>query len=334
MNKPTIEPTIENDNSTNRDSSSGLYDKMDKPCDNFTTATTNDNDDLFATEFSNHSDPPKSRPGPPKCPPPLIQEMPMLALGPPPSYIPQINSPKEEKEEMEENGDDFSPPLRMKVGILLHKNSVRNPDQPVKHVTFGKLPRRRGDDPDPCLLIIVLIVFLIAAVALVLCILVVKGTIEVPCHCREKDGVMNSQQYAADNQLSVCPVGWVSFQDSCYGMSSLERRNYTAARESCFQYGGYLVSLESKLENFWFVQNIVIPRKHYLGDDDELFIGIKPGHSYTWESRRPFDFQNNLKGSNSLGFCYSIHSNNGTWYATDCALELAFYCERAKLKTM
>lgn len=275
------------------------------------------------------------RPEPPNCPPPPRQEIGMLPLGPPPSYIPSVCSnehaddgddeDENDEDEDEKNIDDcIAPPYsKIKGGILLHKSSVRDPDRATKHVTFGKLPRRRGDDPDPCLLVIMLIVFLISTVGLLLSMLVIKGTIKVPCACRENDDTVKSSNFLE------CPVGWILFEDSCYGMVTMEPRNYTLARESCFQHGGYVVSLESEIENFWFVKNIVKPRKNYFGDKlHELFIGIKPGNLSAWESGEKVIYKND---AHLLDTCYTVHADK-TWNATNCAFQRAFYCERAKLQ--
>ena len=315
----------------------------------FINASPELEDDDVTKKLNDDSRP--NRPKPPSLPPPNLtepgdvsesreiteQKIPMVPIGPPPSYIPTHHDSNDEDEDEEDDDDDldetedYSEQIhKKKSGILFHKNSVRDPDRVPKQVTFGKLPRRHGDDPDPCLLIILFVVFLIAVVGMVLVCLVIKGVLKVPDkNCDSNNSQQNN--VCLLSQLSACPFGWVLYEKSCYGIPLLETRNYSQARNVCFQHGSYPVSLETKRENDWFLNNIKRQRDFLYQNDNPLFIGIRPASIMTWESTKQFEFENNLHESFVANSCYSLYSN-GTWQPTSCEMELTFYCERAKFQ--
>ncbi|BFZ21810.1 hypothetical protein BsWGS_24849 [Bradybaena similaris] len=60
---------------------------------------------------------------------------------------------------------------------------------------------------------------------------------------------------AAVQSATGCRLGWVQFQDSCYGFAR-QAMTWPDAQTLCRAYGSYLVEINSKSENDWIVSQV------------------------------------------------------------------------------
>ena len=225
--------------------------------------------------------------------------------------------------------DDCNDPEKGGVpkGILRYRSSVRDPNAAGKKVTFGALPRRQGD-ANPCIVLVLVVVFIISIISFLLVLMVIKGSIKTSCSCT--DDIKKTQTAFRESTLN-CPVGWSVGEQSCYGFATPSSQAYNDARLSCAKHGAYILSLETKEEADWFMRNILQPREEYDASVSEVFLGIKPRSektNYSWESNKMFyDWKRNIPeaGDNK---CFVILKDR--WKITNCTVKYAFYCEKPK----
>ena len=225
--------------------------------------------------------------------------------------------------------------------ITLESHIKGPPDTPFAHEEFDSFPiytppQEIGTrtERNSCLLYVsVFLASMIAIVAFLLALFVYKGILSTECTC--KTGLKQELHKYIDEQVARldCPVGWFRYDTSCYGMTSVGKANFSTAKASCGQYGGYLVSLETEEENNFFLKNILCPR-FYHSQDTSVYLGLHSNSTvkvteYVWESKTQFKFSNFpvSHSNNSVDSCFQI-DKNGTWIRTNCGWDLSFYCER------
>ena len=138
----------------------------------------------------------------------------------------------------------------------------------------------RKDKSNQCLYILLSVVSIIALALVVIIVVLSTGVLSTDCSCKtQKIQLKQELQKYIDGQVTrttrlVCPVGWIYYNSSCYGMTTTNSKSFTNAKLSCEQQGSYLISLETKQENIFFVQHILCHRVSLL-QNNGIYLGFK-----------------------------------------------------------
>eukprot|EP00041_Stephanoeca_diplocostata_P038343 m.1502694 g.1502694 ORF g.1502694 m.1502694 type:complete len:2193 (+) comp25207_c0_seq49:437-7015(+) len=134
---------------------------------------------------------------------------------------------------------------------------------------------------------------------------------------------------------TLCPPGWSEFNFRCYKYYGTARAaNYTAARQTCQQAGGFLASIHNNDETA-FVQHLVAePTANSTQNTTTtplVWIGLQSNAStgvYTWLDGSVFVFANWADGyPQPVATAVALNPRTGEWATTAAAGPRAFVCK-------
>ena len=131
--------------------------------------------------------------------------------------------------------------------------------------------------------------------------------------------------------LSLCPYGYVPFQDKCYGffeepLSFLEAQNY------CHSSSGHLVEIKDQMAND-FLSEYALRRNnvqsYWTGGVVTNVVGLQLG---VWHSsKKSIEFNKFWKPAETTqasGVVLDLHNNYYFWSSKNLSIALSFICER------
>nr|XP_051703928.1 secretory phospholipase A2 receptor isoform X1 [Oryctolagus cuniculus] len=169
-------------------------------------------------------------------------------------------------------------------------------------------------------------------------------SVSMPSICKRKTFWVIEKEKDTPKQHGTCPKGWLYFDYKCLLVNVPKDpsnwKNWTQARDFCFDEGGTLVAIESEVEQAFITMNL-------FGQTTNVWIGLQNDDYEKWLNGNPVAYSNwspsdiiNIPSYNTtadqkpIPLCALLSSNpnfhfTGKWYFEDCGKEgYGFVCEK------
>uniref|UniRef100_A0A5F9C2B6 Secretory phospholipase A2 receptor n=1 Tax=Oryctolagus cuniculus TaxID=9986 RepID=A0A5F9C2B6_RABIT len=174
-------------------------------------------------------------------------------------------------------------------------------------------------------------------------------SVSMPSICKRKTFWVIEKEKDTPKQHGTCPKGWLYFDYKCLLVNVPKDpsnwKNWTQARDFCFDEGGTLVAIESEVEQAFITMNL-------FGQTTNVWIGLQNDDYEKWLNGNPVAYSNwspsdiiNIPSYNTtadqkpIPLCALLSSNpnfhfTGKWYFEDCGKEgYGFVCEKIQVKS-
>uniref|UniRef100_G1T882 Secretory phospholipase A2 receptor n=1 Tax=Oryctolagus cuniculus TaxID=9986 RepID=G1T882_RABIT len=173
-------------------------------------------------------------------------------------------------------------------------------------------------------------------------------SVSMPSICKRKTFWVIEKEKDTPKQHGTCPKGWLYFDYKCLLVNVPKDpsnwKNWTQARDFCFDEGGTLVAIESEVEQAFITMNL-------FGQTTNVWIGLQNDDYEKWLNGNPVAYSNwspsdiiNIPSYNTtadqkpIPLCALLSSNpnfhfTGKWYFEDCGKEgYGFVCEKIQVQ--